>query len=170
MSLPAAEAMQHAPAAAAPAAAAMHISTINRRTGLSTDFLNHFTEAVMVLEMGTMMPDCLEDLRTWQPKTYCEHFAASRITDRDAVIAAYDAASPSVRDALNSASILLNAILADARDTLLAKLGTPEAEAVARCAAARAGPLITRAAGIINGSNADGDAPTQAAVDALFSR
>jgi hypothetical protein len=170
MPLPAAEAMQHAPAAAAPAAAAKHISTINRRTGLSTDFLNHFTEAVMVLETGTMMPDCLEDLRTWQPKTYREHFAASRFADRDAVIAAYDAASPAVRDALNGASILLNAILVDARDTLLTNLGAPDAESIARHTVARTTPLIARAAGIINGSTAAGDAPTQAAIDALFSR
>ena len=170
MPLPAAKAMQHAPAAAAPAAAAIHISTVNRRTGLSTDYLNHFTEAVMVLEMGTMMPDCLEDLRAWQPKTYPEHFAASRFADRDAVFAAYDSARPTVRDALTRASTLLNAILADARDTLLAKLGTPEAKSIARRAAARARPLIARAASVINGSNADGDAPTQAAVDALFAR
>jgi hypothetical protein len=170
MPLPAAKAMQHAPAAAAPAAAARQISTINRLTALSTDYLNHFTEAVMVLEMGTMMPDCLEDLRTWQPKTYREHFVASRFADRDAVIAAYDAASPAVRDALNSASMLINAILVDARDILLANLGAPDAESIARRTVARTKPLIARAARVINGSSAASDAPAQATVDALFSR
>ena len=52
---------------------------INPATGLSTDYLNHFTEALMVLEMVRDMPECIDDLRAWQPKTYTEHFAGSRL-------------------------------------------------------------------------------------------
>ena len=66
------------------------IPYINPVTGLSTDYLNHFSEAVMVLEMAATVPECLEDLRAWRPKTYCEHFASSSFSERDAVIAAYD--------------------------------------------------------------------------------
>src|SRR5262245_7075895 len=84
------------------------IPKINRFTGLSTDYLNHFTEAVMVLEMAAAMPECLDDLKAWRPKTYREHFAASRLKDREALIAAYDAADPAVREALDSVSETLN--------------------------------------------------------------
>src|SRR5262245_11071080 len=151
MPSPSAEATQHAPAVGAKAASARHISTINPSTGLSTDYLNHFTEVVMVLEMGAMVPECLEDLRSWRPKTYREHFAQSRFHDRGAVIAAYDAADPVLRDTLNSAAQTLNAVLLESRDTVLAHLGTPDAEALSQRAAAWIKPLITRLAGIING-------------------
>ena len=170
MPSPAAAAMQHAPATAAPAAAVNRISTINSLTGLSTDYLNHFTEAVMVLEMGTMVPECLEDLRSWRPKTYREHFVSSHFRDRDAVIAAYDAADPAVRDALDRATETLNAVVVEARDTVLARLGMADVETLAQRAASWTKPLIARAAGIINGSSAAGDRPTQAAIDALFAR
>jgi hypothetical protein len=166
MPLPVAQANKHA--AATPAAAARQISTINRLTGLSTDYLNHFTEALMVLEMGTIMPDCLEDLRTWRPKTYSEHFATSRFAERDGVIAAYKAADPAVRDALDNAALTLNTVLVEARDTVLAHLGTPDAEALAQRAAAWIKPLIARTAGIINGAGPANRTPTQAAVDALL--
>jgi hypothetical protein len=168
MPLPAAEAMQHAPAAAAPAAAMNRISTINSFTGLSTDYLNHFTEAVMILEMGTIAPECLEDLRDWRTKTYREHFLSSHFRDRDAVIAAYDAASPAVRHALDAVSETLNSVLLEARNALVRPSARPNADTIARRAVARTKPLITRAAAIINGT-AD-KAPTQAAIDALFAR
>lgn len=168
MPLPAAEAMQHAPAAAAPAAAANRISTINSLTGLSTDYLNHFTEAVMVLEMGTMAPECLEDLRDWRARTYREHFAASRFAGRDAAIAAYDAASPAVRHALDAVSETLNSVLLEARDALFRPLARPDADMIAQRAVARTKPLIARAAAIINGTAEE--AATQAAIDALFAR
>ena len=168
MPSPVAKAMQHAPAAPVPAAAGQRISTINPVTGLSTDYLNHFTEAVMVLEMGTMMPDCLEDLRSWRPKTYREHFAQSRFSERAAVIAAYEAADPAVRAALDSTAETLNAVLLEARDTLLARLGTPDVKPLAQRAGAWTMPLIARGAGIINGSRVGDGASAQAAVDALF--
>ena len=59
------------------------VPNINPGTGLSTDYLNHFTEAVMMLEMIAVMPDGLDELKAWRPMTYCEHFAASRFSRRD---------------------------------------------------------------------------------------
>ena len=163
-----AEAMPHPVAASE---MARGISKINSATGLSTDYLNHFTEAIMVLEMGTTMPDCLEDLRAWRPKTYCEHFATSRFHDRDAVIAAYNAVDPAVRDALDAAAETLNAVLVETRDVVLGHLTSPNAEALARYALAWLKPLLARTAAVINGSSGYGRAvEPQAAVDALFSR
>lgn len=159
---------QHASAGAAPAAAARQISTINPLTGLSTDYLNHFSEAVMVLEMGITMRDCLDELRGWRPKTYREHFAGSRFADRDAVIAAYEAADPAVRDKLDSAAETLNAVLLNARDTVMAHRDTVHVEMLAHRAVTWSKPLIARAAGIINGAGAAADAQPQSAVDALF--
>ena len=52
-------------------------ANVNPRTGFATDYLNHFNEAVMLLELLAEMPECLGDFFAWQPKKYDEHFAAS---------------------------------------------------------------------------------------------
>ena len=148
------------------------VTTINPITGLSTDYLNHFTEAIMVLEIAPLMPDCPDDLRAWHPKTYCEHFASSRFSHRDSVIAAYNAADPAVREALDAVSETLNAVLIEARDVVLKHIQSPDAQVLTQRALNWLKPLIARATAIINGTDTRGvhGGSAQAAVDALFGR
>jgi hypothetical protein len=144
------------------------ISTINPVTGLSTDYLNHFTEAIMVLEMASAMPECLEDLRSWRPKTYCEHFETSRFSNRDAFIAAYETAHPAVRAALDEVAETLNAVLVETRDVFLNRYAGPDREALALRALSWIKPLVARAAAVINGRDDSGG--SQAKVDALLAQ
>jgi len=144
---------------------------INPSTGLSTDYLNHFTEAVMVLEMAGTVPECLDDLRDWDVKTYQEHFAASHFSNRDAIIAAYQTADPAVRTALDETSDVLNAMVWRTRELVLRHIGTAEVEAVARRALDKLRPLIARTSALINGTAFEPDRQgPQAAVDAIFNR
>src|SRR5450830_1066934 len=78
-------------------AARLRAANINPRTGLATDYLNHFNEAIMLLEMLSSCPDCRDDFLGWRPMSYREHFEASRFKGRVLAIAAYDAADPSLR-------------------------------------------------------------------------
>jgi len=167
MPLPA-ETRQHAPAAAPAAVAQDYISTINPHTGLSTDYLNQFTEAVMVLEMGGTMPECLDDFRSWQPKTYREHFATSRFRDRDEVISAFERADSSIRLQFEGITRMLTAILVAAHEALFSQQSPAHSGAIAKRAVSAAKPLIARAAAIINGGDTNDVA--QAAVDAVFAR
>src|SRR3954464_6900284 len=80
---------QTAPEAAA-WAERLRVANINPRTGLATDYLNHFNEAIMLLEMVPDMPECAEDFLTWTPLTYAEHFWASNFKARDLAIEAYE--------------------------------------------------------------------------------
>ena len=50
---------------------------INQNTLLATDYLNHFNEIIMLLEMVPSMPECYEDAAGWRPKSYAEHFRAA---------------------------------------------------------------------------------------------
>src|SRR5438067_10819576 len=68
----------------------LRAANINPRTGLATDYLNHFNEAVMLLEMVPDMPECAEDFLTWTPLSYAEHFWASNFKARDLAIEAYE--------------------------------------------------------------------------------
>ena len=65
-------------------------TNINADTFLATDYLNHFNEVVMLLEMLPDMPECLEDVKESKPKTYQNHFRNSVFSDRDLAIEAYD--------------------------------------------------------------------------------
>jgi len=64
-------------------------TNINTQTLLATDYLNHFNEIVMVLEMVPDFPDFLDDARNWTPKSYVEHFQGSGFSDKDLAVAAY---------------------------------------------------------------------------------
>ncbi len=65
-------------------------SNVNEQTLLATDYLNHFNEIVMTLEMLADMPELMEDARAWQPKDYKDHFRDSTIADKELAIEAYD--------------------------------------------------------------------------------
>ncbi len=78
-------------------AATLKAANINPRTGLATDYLNHFNEAIMLLEMIPDMPECATDFLEWRPLSYAEHFIASNFRARDLAIEAYEAADPELR-------------------------------------------------------------------------
>jgi len=65
-------------------------TNINAETMLATDYLNHFNEVAMLLEMIADMPDCLDELKAWRPKSYKEHFRDSAFSDRALAVEAYD--------------------------------------------------------------------------------
>jgi hypothetical protein len=72
-------------------------TNINEKALLATDYLNHFHEFVMLLELVRDMPDMLDEARKWHPKTYQEHFSESAFPDRDFAIEAYNMSPPEYR-------------------------------------------------------------------------
>ncbi len=65
-------------------------TNISEKTLLATDYLNHFNEIVMLIEMIPDMPDMLEECNIWQPKSYQEHFLDSGFSDKILAIEAYE--------------------------------------------------------------------------------
>ena len=72
-------------------------ANVNPATGLATDYLNLFNEAIMLFEMGLDMPDMVEELAEWKKRGYVEHFENSGFELKDVVVSAYLYASPKVR-------------------------------------------------------------------------
>ena len=132
----------------------LRAANINPRSGLATDYLNHFNEAIMLLEMIPDMPECAEDFLVWQPLSYCEHFTASNFKARDLAIEAYEAADAAVRaefDKLTSAmTSILVAVSAAMREAQQDKTRATLAEQ----ATGWVKPLVALAGGIINGDGA----------------
>src|SRR5262245_28249336 len=67
MSCPAPDALLIAHLDAAERDQMLRDANINPRTGLATDYLNHFNEAIMLLEMIPDMPECADDFLEWRP-------------------------------------------------------------------------------------------------------
>jgi hypothetical protein len=156
-------------------AARLARANINPVTGLATDYLNHFNEAIMLLEMLSAMPDCIDDIQAWRPMTYPEHFAASHFKDRDLAIAAYQTTNPAARSRLDELAQTMNAILLATREALMLQLAPSTAETLATQAVGWLKPLVARAGSVINGHHLcpvepedDEDDAPQHAVDALF--
>ena len=63
-------------------------TNINTSTLLATDYLNHFNEVIMLIEMVPDMTDIIEDVLAWQPRPYVQHFADSGFQDQDLAIEA----------------------------------------------------------------------------------
>lgn len=64
-------------------------SNLDPETLLATDYLNHFNEIVMLLEMVPDMPEIMEEVKAWEPKAYVDHFRDSTIADRELAMEAY---------------------------------------------------------------------------------
>jgi hypothetical protein len=144
-------------------------ANINPATGLATDYLNHFNEAIMLLDMLSSCPDCREDFLGWRPMSYREHFMASRFKARDLAIASYDAADPALRGRLDTLAGTMTAVLEATRTLLNSDLPPEAAGVLADRAVARLKPLVARAGAVING-DAEGNVPQapQSVVDGLM--
>jgi hypothetical protein len=152
-------------------AALLARANINPATGLATDYLNHFNEAIMLLEMIESCPECVDDLRAWKPMSYREHFAQPQYKHRMIAIDAYEHADPIARHYLDTLADAMTDVLQAARKALAADLPPRAAIQLAERTAAWLRPLIARAAAVINGETDDesGLAP-QAAIDRLMKR
>ncbi|RMF67143.1 MAG: hypothetical protein D6740_12245 [Alphaproteobacteria bacterium] len=76
-------------------------TNIDENSFLATDYLNHFNEVIMLLEMAAEMPDIMEEAWDWQPISYAEHFRRSGFRDKDLAIAAYELAPTAIRAAFD---------------------------------------------------------------------
>jgi hypothetical protein len=89
-------------------------ANINPSTGLATDYLNVFNEAVMLFGLLPDMPEMLDELRDWRPLTYIEHFARSGFQAKELAIRAYEEADPAIRIPFDALSAEVGSLLSDA--------------------------------------------------------
>jgi hypothetical protein len=138
-------------------AAELAAANINPRTGLATDYLNHFNEAIMLLEMIPDMPECSEDFLAWQPLTYAEHFHASNFKARDLAISAYETADSGIRADFDDITGNMTTILNAVGDAMRGAKHDWTRAVLAEQAVRWMKPLVGRAGGIINGQGSEAD-------------
>ncbi len=129
----------------------MRAANINPRTGLATDYLNHFNEAIMLLEMIPDMPECAEDFLGWQPLSYAEHFTASNFKARDLAIEAYESADAGIRASFDNITSAMTSILTAVGAAMREARQDKTRATLAEQATGWVKPLVMQAGGIING-------------------
>ncbi|HER26656.1 MAG TPA: hypothetical protein ENI69_06065, partial [Rhodospirillales bacterium] len=130
-------------------------SNINVQTLLATDYLNHFNEIVMLLEMVPDMPEILEDAKEWHPRGYQEHMLQSSFSDRELAAEAYDHVPQKFRNPFEKTIAQTNQLIATTIERLERDLERGD-EGLLRENAVALSQVIQRlmevASGIINGS------------------
>ncbi|GAA0627609.1 hypothetical protein [Thalassospira tepidiphila] len=130
-------------------------TNISSTTLLATDYLNHFNEIVMLLEMVPDMPDMIEDCKEWAPKSYQEHFRDSAFSDKELAIEAYEHVPPKFRRPFEETIEHLNTIVAHAVSQLETIIETGDEDLLRVTASAVTTSLqkfMDVASGIIHGS------------------
>ncbi|WP_198662926.1 hypothetical protein [Cohaesibacter intestini] len=136
-----------------PDEATLRAANINPTTLLATDYLNHFNEVLMLIEMLPDMPDCAEDLFSWRPMTYCDYFAQSTFKEKQLAISLYDSVVLTIRERFENLIADIDAKVLLLIEKISASDGTPTMdsfEALAFSASTEIRPLIDRASALIN--------------------
>ena len=105
---------------------------LSLQTLLATDYLNHFVEIIMLIELFPEMPELIEECRDWQPLSYKEHFERSQIADRDLALEAYALVPSRYRDPFEATSGELHILIRDRLDKLLDAAESGDDNAVSR--------------------------------------
>ena len=135
-------------------------------TGLATDYLNVFNEAVMLFGLLPDMPDMIDELLVWQPLTYEQHFARSGFQAKDLAIAAYQNCDPAIKapfDAFSDQTCSLMAHAIIAADDMI-KAGALTQDFVTETSLALQSAIMMLD-GMVHGGHVGGD---QGDIDALF--
>jgi hypothetical protein len=143
-------------------------TTIDPSSLLSTDYFNHFNEAIMLLGMLPEMPDMLDDIDGWQFATYCEHFMNSGLGFAPLAIEAYDLAPPDLRKRLDKLAAQIGMLIVETRVRLRFVLEDGNMDKfryICELHALELQGMVDDGGAIVHGYQSTAD---QSAVDAMF--
>lgn len=157
---------------------ALVAANINPSSFLATDYLNHFNEVVMLMEMVPDMPDMIEEVMAWEPRGYTDHFEQSVFAGKALAIEAYAAAPAAAKVAFEDVVADLDKQIVDIQIMLsgvdmAAPMDPALADRLMLTILNELRPAIDRASGIINATDGatsespDTQEPTQRAQDAV---
>ncbi len=129
----------------------LRAANIHPTTGLATDYLNHYNEIIMLLELVPDMPEMVHETLHWEPLDYVEHYANSNYRAKDLVVQAYHCSPAKVRKHLHDLIDTMDAILVSTIDSLKKDPEGPMAANIARHAGERVKSLAAETAGFMNG-------------------
>lgn len=128
---------------------------IHDQTYLATDYLNHFNEIVMLIEMLPELPDVYADIVAWEPVSYAAHFSKSGFAYAELAIEAYKNAPPDIKALFDALISDIDQSVITGRQELLEAFDKKDNTTLTQRAAELSYDLrkmIDRASAIINGT------------------
>ncbi|MBB4210234.1 hypothetical protein EV659_101302 [Rhodothalassium salexigens DSM 2132] len=89
-------------------------ANVNPETYLATDYLNHFNQITMVLDLSAADRSLLDEAGDWAPKSYHQHFYDSGFKETALINWAFDHAPLSVRELFDPAVVTLDHYIEEA--------------------------------------------------------
>lgn len=131
------------------------VATIDRddhveARALSTDYLNRYGEALMLIEMSLFDPAVCADLEAWTPVGYAAHFEQSQLRCAPHALAAYRALDPLSRGAFEALCMAMNRLVETAVLTLREAPDPAASGPVIEIAATAFRNMLSRATAFIN--------------------
>jgi hypothetical protein len=145
------------------------------RPRLSTDFLNRYSEALMLIEMVAMDESILADLQAWRCIGYRAHFAASSLRCASSALAAYDGLDPKRARAFDEVCRSMTRLVRTVTALLAETPPSSELPEIVEVAGEALRRQIARATQFINANGTIDigkfeDTALQAQIDALLAR
>lgn len=132
-------------------------TNINPETLLATDYLNHFNEVVMLIELLPSSPELAEEVITWRPKSYRDHFLTSGFQARTLAVEAYEHAPAEARAHLEVLVERMNRIILELGQRLKQTASPDDLPRDMRATASSLLRLIHAAGSVINGTGKPDD-------------
>ena len=123
--------------------------------GLSNDYLNHYSEALMLIEMAADDPAIGADLAEWRPVSYRGYFEASELRRASDALAAYDALPADRRAAFEKLVAAMDALATMAVFALQPPYEKETAPIIAEATVPTLRGLIAKAAVFLNSGGQD---------------
>jgi hypothetical protein len=149
-------------------------AALGARNSLSTDFLNRYAEALMLMELAAVDPSVTADLEAWRPISYRAHFKGSELRCADKAGEAYEALDPTARGAFEALCSAMDRLVETALLTLHDLPHSADSSPILVIAAQAFRSLLMRAAAFINSGGDMAEASydaleVQAAIDLMMS-
>lgn len=143
------------------------------RDMLSTDYLNHFAEALMLIEAVAFDESVRAELESWQPKSYREHFTGSALRCAKPALKAYEELSQESRGSFEALCSAMDRLVQTVLLTLTDVRDPVDMVPIIGIAATAFRSLLSRATAFINSGGdmeqaAYDDVKLQDAIDQLM--
>jgi hypothetical protein len=141
--------------------------------GLSNDFLNHYSEVLMLIEMAADDPAMSAELLEWRPVSYRAYFAASDVRRASAALEAYEALPEAHRKAFEKLVAAMDTLATMATFALQPPTEPDSAPTVVEATAPALRGLIAKASAFLNSGGQElasdsGAEEAQAVIDRII--
>jgi hypothetical protein len=130
---------------------------VNPASGIANDYLNHFNEALLLIEnLPALLPEMIDEILAWRPVGYREYFNHSPLPGSAVTLEIYDTLDDDFRKDFESMIVILDQIITESIEVIKAArrpdgtLEPDEVSDVCEKLSARLRRVLDRTADLVN--------------------